>query len=638
MEERKLYLHRISIDEALHLMFEKCQRLQPLEGEEINTADAVGRVSAQPVFAKYSSPNFNAAAMDGVAVKAEDTFAASDQNPITLRIGGNATWVNTGHPIPKGFDAVIMAEDIEVIDEERIMIRKAVSPWHHVRSIGEDFVATELLLTENHLIRPVDLAPLLSGGCNRIVVRKKPRVAIIPTGSELREAGSEMAEGEVIETNSIVIGKKVEEWGGVWQPYPILEDDYEIIRTNLTRAAESADLVVINAGSSAGTKDFTAKVIEDIGELIFHGVKIKPGKPVIFGVVAGTPIIGIPGYPVAAAITSDIFVRAVVYAYLGLSLPQRSKTTATLARKVVSPLGEEEYLQVKLGYVGKKMIATPISRGSGVTMSLVRSDGIVRIKSQSQGIEAGEKVEVELVKEINDVEHTIVAIGSHDLCLDILASELRRKYLGVSLSSAHVGSLGGLIAIKKGEAHLAGIHLLDEETGEYNISYCDRFLPGGYLLVNLVGREQGIMVKKGNPKEICGVKDLARSDIIFVNRQKGAGTRQLLDYCLKKEGLSPERINGYEREYLTHMAVASAVASGVADAGIGIRAAAVSLGLEFIFLSKERYDLVIPKEFMRDSLIEKLLLVIRSNDFKARVNRMLGYDTTLTGKVVIERV
>lgn len=308
-----------------------------------------------------------------------------------------------------------------------------------------------------------------------------------------------------------------------------------------------------------------------------------------------------------------------------------------MSRKLVSNIGEEEFVLVKLGKVGEKIVVTPLSRGSGVTLSLSRADGLLRVKSESQGIEAGTEVEVELNRDPKEIENTVVVIGSHDLCLDILGSELKRRYPQYTLSSAHVGSMGGFIALKKGEAHMAGVHLLDEKSGDYNRTYAQSFLPQGYRLINLVLRQQGLIVKKGNPLGIKGIKDIAQKDVRFINRQKGAGTRQLFDYYLSKEGLSSTEIIGYEREAYTHLAVASAVLNDTADVGLGVKAAADALNLEFIPLVYERYDLVIPKEHMDSILIQRVYEVICSQEFKNRILAMGGYDVKLTGEVIEER-
>ena len=372
--------------------------------------------------------------------------------------------------------------------------------------------------------------------------------------------------------------------------------------------------------------------------MITHGVAIKPGKPTILGSIKGKPVIGVPGYPVSSMLCMDLFVKPIIFRRQGMLPPQVAKTEAIVSRKIVSPLGMEEFVRVKLGRVSDKIIATPISRGAGVIMSMVRADGILRVPRTSEGFNAAETVQVELQRSLDEVLETTVVIGSHDIALDVLGNYLRQNYPQATLSSAHVGSLGGLTALKRGEAHCAGTHLLDEDTGDYNVSYIKRLLPDKpCTLVSLVYREQGLILAPGNPKAIQGLEDLIKEEVIFINRQRGAGTRVLLDYKLKELGIDPVDIVGYDREEYTHMAVAAAVAAGSADAGLGIRAAAQALGLEFISVVEERYDLCIPKEFWHTPYIQRLLEVIKLQSFLDEVHALGGYDLRDCGKVVWEQ-
>jgi putative molybdopterin biosynthesis protein len=415
-------------------------------------------------------------------------------------------------------------------------------------------------------------------------------------------------------------------------------DDYELIKKITEEALPDYELVIINAGSSAGAEDFTASVVEGLGELLVHGVAVRPGHPVVLGLAEGKPIIGLPGYPVSAVLTAELFVKPLLERLLGSAIvPRRMKALATITRKVLSPLGEDEFLRVKLGRVGERVVATPLQRGAGVITSLVRADGLALIPRFSEGLDAGTQVEVELLRPIEEVKNTIVAIGSHDLTLDLMSSHLRKRSGGVSLSSSHIGSLGGLIALRRGEAHLAGSHLLDEGTGEYNISYIRRYLPDlPVVVVNLVGRVQGLMVPPGNPKGVDSLKALVRPGVGFVNRQRGSGTRVLLDYKLKELSIDSNRVNGYQREEYSHLAVAAAVKGGSADAGLGILSASRALELDFIPLFEERYDLVIPQEYYHSALLAPLLSVLQEQAFREEVTNLGGYDVSHMGEVVAE--
>jgi putative molybdopterin biosynthesis protein len=635
--QRKVYLQPIPLDEALQKFsgaLEAQKLLLPLPGEVIPVEAALGRVTAKPVWARLSNPHYNAAAMDGIAVRAEETRGTSETNPIRLKAKEQFQWVDTGDPILPPFNAVIMLEHLHPLGEEEVEIRASVPPWHHVRAMGEDMVATELILPEGHTLTPPDIGAIAGCGLKAVEVRRRPRVAVIPTGTELVSPGAPVKPGDIIEFNSLMLAGMIQEWGGEAKRGEIVPDDYPKIKAALEEALATHDLVIINAGSSAGSEDFTASIVEELGELLVHGIAIRPGHPVVLGIVRKTPVIGIPGYPVSAVITCDILVKPLVCRLLGTAVPERPKLQAIMTRKVLSPIGEDEFLRVKLGRVGDKIVATPLSRGAGVIMSLVRADGLVRIPRFSEGVHAGATVTVELFRRPEEIEKTIVAIGSHDLTLDLLANLLRRKDPDLHLSSSNVGSLAGLLALQRGEAHMAGSHLLDEESGEYNVPYVQRLLPGEKVVVmTLVHRDQGLIVPKGNPKGIATLQDLTREDVSFVNRQKGAGTRVLLDYKLKELKLDPAKIIGYEREEFTHLAVAAAVKGGAADVGLGILAAARALELDFVPLLKECYDLVIPEVHYESPLLRPLLELITSEAFKQAVEALGGYDTSDTGRL-----
>jgi putative molybdopterin biosynthesis protein len=531
-----------------------------------------------------------------------------------------------------------MAENVQELGDGRLEILASVAPWQHVRPMGEDLVATELVLPENHTLSAVDLGAVTAAGHTCLRVRRRPRVAILPTGSELVEAGATPLEpGAIVDFNSVVLAGQVSEWGGEPTRLPITADDRELIRDRVASALERHDVVLVNAGSSAGSEDYTSGIVRELGELLVHGVAIRPGHPLILGIAQKRALIGIPGYPVSAILTSELFLRPLLYRLQGLPPPVRPTATAVITRKLLSPMGEEEYVRVKLGRVGERLMAAPLSRGAGVIMSMVRADGLARIPRFSEGVHAGAEIEVELLRSMADIRKTVVAIGSHDLALDLLSNALARRTPGASLASANVGSLGGLLALARGEAHLAGSHLLDEHTGEYNVSYIERHLGGrSVVLMHLAGRVQGLIVPSDNPKGISQLTDLARQDVLFVNRQRGSGTRVLLDYKLREVGLSAERVRGYDREEYTHLAVAADVASGAADVGLGILAAARALGLAFVPLFNEQYQLVIPREFYDSLLLAPLFEIIRGPEFRAEVAALGGYDVGDMGRVVWE--
>jgi putative molybdopterin biosynthesis protein len=593
--------------------------------------DAAGLVTAEPVWATRSSPPFDAAGMDGIAVRAADTVGASETTPVLLAPDGYDV-VDTGDPMPDGRDAVVMREHVHY-QGGAAELRAAVPPYQHVRSIGEDVSAAELLLPEGHRLRAADLAAAAAAGATQLVVRRRPVVTILPTGDEVRPIGAATAAGQITDTNSLMLATQAREAGCEASCLPIEPDIPERIADVVTAAAAGCDLLIIVAGSSAGRDDYTARVVAERGTLAVHGVAVRPGHPVVLGTVGHTPVLGAPGYPVSAALTFDIFAEPLLAELSGAPPRRRPRTTARLARKLASPLGMDDWVRVRLGVVGGTMVATPLPRGAGVLTSLVRADGLLVVPAGQEGHHPGEQVEIELLRGIDEISRTIVVIGSHDLVLDLAASALRAEDPLVTLASSNVGSLGGLVALRDGLCHLAGSHLLDPATGEYTLPYLDRILGAAEVsVVRLLHRDQGLMVAAGNPLGLGGIEDLTQGGLRYVNRQRGAGTRVLLDYELSRHGISPDAIDGYAREEPTHLAVAAAVAAGRGDTGLGIMAAARAFGLDFVPVTREPYDLVVAAGAMDGPLLSPLWALLRSDRFQAAVTDLGGYSTKEMGR------
>ncbi len=603
--------------------------------ESIAILDAADRITAEAVFADLSMPGYHAAAMDGIAVKAEKTFPASDQNPLQLEKERDYYNINTGGALPADCDAVIKIEDIQILEDGSAEILMPATPWQHVRAVGEDVVAGELIVPSRHPLRPADLGALLAGGITEVKVLARPRVAVIPSGSELTRPGSERKKGSVPDFNSTVIAAYLQQWGAEAEILPIVPDDLPQIITVLEQAVEEYDLVIINAGSSAGEKDYTSSALEHIGEVFLHGVATRPGKPTILGEARGKPVVGLPGYPVSAYMSLEWFVKPLIYRSLGQLLPERERLEVQLGRRVVSELGVEEFVRMTIGYVDGRYIANPLTRGAGVTMSLVRADGLLIIPANSLGHEQGEIVEVELYRPETELQGKLLAAGSHDLIIDLIGTALRERNPYYSLSSAHLGSMGGITAIGKKQAHLAGVHLFDPETNEYNKSYIRKMLPGQKVhLVNLAYRMQGWITPPGNPDNIENIEDLAEKKTSYINRQKGAGTRILFDYLLDQANLAPDNIYGYDREEHTHLNIAAAVAAGAARAGLGILPAARAFNLDFVPLIEEQYDLLMSDSFYNSPEAALLLDLIRDSGFQEKVEKLGGYSMRNSGKVI----
>lgn len=633
MGKRNLYLKTTPVQEAIDIYRSEVEKRVELQYETIPVTESLNRITGKAVYAKYCSPLFNAAAMDGIAVNAAKTEGASEGTPVELVFGKDYRIIDTGDPIHEPYDAVIMAEDLlETEDENKVKIISPAVPWQHIRPVGEDIVAGEMILPGRHCIRPIDVGVLLSGGIVEIEVVKNPTVAIFPTGTEIIEPGTEPKDGDIIESNSRMFENMAKVQGAEAVRFETIPDDYERIRDAVKEAAEKFDMVIINAGSSAGTEDYTVHVLRELGEVIIHGVSIKPGKPVILAFVNNKPVIGLPGYPVSAYIGFENFVSPVL-SYMGGRVEKKNKKVeAVISRRLVSSLKHKEYVRVKVGCVGDKIVAAPLARGAGAAMSLVRADGFCVIPQNSEGCEAGEKLEVELYRELEEIKNTAVVIGSHDLILDVMADMMPNHFPGMYLSSTHVGSMGGLMALKRGEAHIAPIHMLNEETGIYNVSYIEKMFREPVALIKGVGRVQGIMVKKGNPLNIRSIEDLKK--VRFVNRQRGAGTRMLLDFCLKKKGICPEEIRGYDREAATHMAVAALVAGESADAGLGIRSAALAMKLDFIEVGQEEYDFAVPEKYLELPYIQAFIQILKSEEFHQKLQELGGYTWERAGEIV----
>lgn len=624
--DRNIYIDNIDVELAKKMYYEKLNL--DLSWEEVNVIHALDRVSFEAVIAKVSSPNYNAAAMDGIAVKSSKTLNATETNPMTLEEKDDFIYVNTGNIMVEPYDAVIMIEDVIDLGEGKVQILKSAYPWQHVRQIGEDIVATEMIIPSRHKIRPIDIGALISGGIERLKVYKKPKIGILPTGSEIIEEFKELEDGKIMDSNSRVFEAEVIKNGGIPNRYHPHKDDYEILKNAILQGVKENDILLINAGSSAGTKDYTVKLIKELGEVVVHGVAMKPGKPTILGIIDNKPVIGIPGYPVSAYLVFDNFVKPLIGKYIGIREAEEDLIEATISKRIVSSFKNKELVRVNLGYVNDRLVATPLSSGAGVTMSLVKADGIAIIPRNVEGVEAGDIVEVELLKPLSMIKNTIVSIGSHDLIMDILGDM-------VKLTSGHVGSMGGIMSMRRGECHIAPIHLLDEETGEYNISYVNKYFPNEKMaIIKGVKRQQGFIVEKDNPKNINNFNDLTREDVIYINRQRGAGTRILLDYHLKVDNINPESVNGYSREMNTHMAVATGVKTGTATTGLGIYSAAKALNLDFIDIASEDYDFLVRSHILQEPMIQEFINALKSKEFQDRVRELGGYDFVNTGEII----
>ena len=637
MSSRNIYLNLVSIEEAIRTAVSALDRNSLIQTQTVPTHEALGRVTAEAIHARYSSPTFHSAAMDGIAVRARDTWQAREGHPATLHREKDYVPVNTGHPLPSGMDAVIMVEHLMEDDGQQVRIEKPAFPMQHVRRIGEDIVATELLLPQNHAVTAYDIGALLSAGIWEVTVWEPIRLTVIPTGDEVLDftARPEPGPGQVVESNSQVLRALAGQWGCRVHRIPPVPDDLDALEKAVRQALDEAHIVVIGAGSSAGSKDFTRRIMERVGRVLVHGITVMPGKPTLLGEAQGRLLLGAPGYPVSSVVCFEDILGPVV-SWLGRTIQDEATAIqATLARKLPSRLGMEERIRLSIGRVGSRYVALPLARGAGMITTLTKAQGVTAVPKDVEGLEEGAQIPARLLVQKKQLDKTLVVIGSHDNTLDILADALMGLEDPITLASSHVGSMGGLTAIKNGMAMVAGSHLFDPESEDFNFPFLQRLVPDQELvLINLAVRHQGLMVAPGNPLGIEGIKDLARDDVRFVNRQRGAGTRILLDHALGKAGITSDRVRGYDKEEFTHMAVAVNVLTNVADCGLGIHAAAKALHLDFVPLARERYDLVIPKKFMDDQRIQALLSLLENKKILEAVRAAGGYETPLTGRIM----
>ena len=629
------YLSNVSPDEARDTL------LSTLAAEgfgadppshEIPVAESCGKWTADAVYAAICAPHYPASAMDGIAVLASDTFGATETTPVFLA-PEQFTPVDTGDMMPDGCDAVVMIEEV-VWEGETARLHKAASPWQHVRQIGEDICAGEMILPAHTEITPAAIGAMMAGGVLRVNVLRESSVAVIPTGDEIVPPSEHPSPGEIPDFNSSMFSAMLQKWGASPKIFPIVKDTKEDIQQALADAAASCDIVLLLAGSSAGRDDYSAEMISGIAEVLFHGIAMKPGKPAILAHRGKKPVIGVPGYPVSGILVLDAFVKPIVDVWYGRVSDDAECIEAVLTRAVVSDLKYREHIRVRLGQVGGRMTATPLGRGAGVVSSFMKADGILTVPQGTEGYESGETVEVQLLRSRRSLLHTVTAIGSHDPLLDEVGSFLHLSNPSLYMNSSHVGSMGGIMAVRRGEAHLAGIHLLDERDGSYNESFVRKYIPsGGVRIVECVYRTQGLMIAKGNPLGIAGIRDLAGKR--YVNRQKGSGTRILFDYLCKKEGLDTSALYGYEREEFTHTSVAAQIASGSADAGMGIYSAAKLYDLDFLPVCLEQYDLLIPDDAFGTEEVQEVLDVLKSRKFADRMIELGGYELKNPGTVRI---
>jgi putative molybdopterin biosynthesis protein len=638
--KRVIFHDLLTPEEALKKVEENFE-VKPVGIEEVPLAQALSRVLAEDVMAEVDVPPFDRSTMDGYAVRARDTFGAMEERPVRLRVvdrveagrvsekevaEGEAMEIATGAPLPKGADAVVPVEYTKR-EGGYVLMFSSVSPGEYVSSAGSDIMLGELVLREGTVILERELGMLAAIGRSEVKVYRRPKVALISCGNELVSPGSELSYGMIYDVNTYSISSAVKSDGALCESLGIVRDDPLLIKEKLKEAERGSDVVIISGGTSAGLADLTYRALDELGPpgIIVHGLKVKPGKPTVIAISSnGKLMVGLPGYPNSALMIYDVMVRPIIRALAGYKEKGKVAIEARLAHKVEGARGRRGYYPVSL-VVGRegKVMAYVMPAESGSVSSLGLSDGYVIVEEGKEFLDEGERVTVRLfTEEYRPAE--LYMVGSHDVAVEFILKKLDFRYKVVS-----VGSLEGIRAIARGHGDIAGIHLLDEATLEYNVPFLRKLRVTDALLVRGYMREQGIIVAKGNPKGILSVRDFLRDDVTMMNRNRGSGTRVLLDYLLKKELGSLKdvgsKVRGYYTEARTHSAVAAAVKYGRADAGLGIRRAAMAYGLDFISLGWESYDFLILRDSLGKGAVNDFLERLRSEEFERKLAEIPGY-------------
>jgi len=612
-------------DKAIEIVHQLASEMQ-ISVITLPTREAWGNISAEEVYAKRSIPHFIASAVDGYAVKASDTRGAHTSNPIKIP-SGKTKYVNTGDPIDfPHFDAVIMWEDV-VVEEDGIVIRKSIKPGEGLRIIGEDAIKGELIIPRKTYLTPEHIALARAAGVREISVFSKTRVAIIPTGEEMTPPESDLLPGQLPETSSLMVAQHISKLGGdvVWTSKPVPNDTRKMSEA-LMKGIDIADIVLFIGGSSRGKHDLVADVISEAGNILVRGLRVRPSKPTIIGKVKGKPVIGLPGFPAATYYIVTNLLPILINPYKPKDMPDSRKETVILSTAVPSRGGVAEFVRMAAGLSRDgKIHGVPLPRGSSRLNSLAQANGHLFIPAESEGYRKNTEVDMIFTR-----KHVpLLMMASDDIALRLLLSMLREHEIYISL--AKKGSLGSISAWNEKRVYMAGAHMLHPETGTYNLPY----ITDDAIVITLAERQQGFFTRPQGP-QITSLIQLAEENLKFVNREKGSGTRMLLDYLLQKEGIEPHQINGYFFEQFSHMAVALAVKIGLADIGFGIKAAADALELNFIPIHSETYHLILPSD--AHNLAEKISQVLKSKVWKTNIEKLGGYDTTNSGEVTIHNV
>ncbi len=614
------------------------KRVRPLD--ELEEIDLLSHEERRPrklgidVLSRRNLPQYPASAVDGFALKASDTANASPRTPARIQ-EGDYDWVNTGGGVDRAFDSVVMVEDTWM-DGNTLFVAKMMTKGENIRPEGEDVTRGQVIARRGDTLDAFLIPLLIASGYSTTSVLKLPRTIFIPTGDEIipasewvRSDGEEWA--RVPETNSYMLKKLFLDWGFPLEIHGLVRDDEGLIREAALQSLEAYDLVIIGAGTAKGKRDHSAEVIEKLSEPLFRGVRMKPGRPVIAGIRGNRPLVALPGFPMSALVTCWSIINPLLRRLYGETVapaPEESVGSAEILNTKFllhhsSQPGVLEWLRIKCGEIGGVVYSWPLPAGASSTFSIADADGFAILEPSVLEVPKGSDIRVLLKKKV-DFKKRVVYQGSNDPAVERIVSYVRER--GGDLAIRSVGSLGGLSALARGEGHVASCHLLDPEKGVYNDSYIERLdETRSWRRIKLFKRQQGFLVRKGNPEGIHSVKDLAATGAFFVNRQPGAGTRVLFDHLLKEAGIDPGSINGYDNIAITHYEAAARIPGGSAAATLGVKAAAEAFGTDFIPVTEEDFELVIPERFIDHPGILILVEALSDERWKSEVDSLGGY-------------
>ena len=633
------YSEHIELLTALEMLKKEFGGPAEKKTEKKNISDVLGCILTEDITAHRNVPHYAASAVDGYAVDASSTIGASQATPVSMK-PSQYRWMNTGTDVPHWANAVLMVEDSSMVGDD-LLIFRSLTPSANVRPLGEDVMAGQIIAREGDPVTPALISLFLCAGIEKVPVFKKPRTLYIPTGDEVIPRGKWLSDpkpksGTVAESNSLFIEASFREWGFDVDVSPVVPDDPALLKEKVSYGVDNYDVVLVGAGSAKGRRDHTLEVFEALGKVIFRWIRMKPGRPAMAAEIMGKPVICLPGFPMS----TTVVLWSIVYPLLNFlsardedpdhmikeALGCRETWKTKLLVQHSSPAGIEEWLRVKTARVGETTYSWALTSGASVLWALAEADGMALLPASALECEKGTDVTVWMKRKV-DLDRRILFQGSDDPAIQLLVTPIRRR--GGDLVSRAVGSMGGLAALSRGECHMAAAHLLDDTDGTYNDSFIERFADGSkWERILVFYRTQGIIVQKGNPKKINTFKDLCAGDNVFSNRQPGAGTRVLFDHLLKKTGRSPSEIKGYEQQCTTHMEAANRVYTGLADATLGIKSAADALGLDFIPLAEEPYELVIPSVYMEHPAVKALIDSLGDREWRETVEAMGGYRWT----------